>query len=930
MVDVCPVHVEQGSGATLLGRLARSDELSSCLRSTDMLARVVSEDNEETDDEYDEIGDEYDDADADEDVDTLRISSPRHRLGGRRVLSNTDIGDNIRKCVSTDNAFLALRRSADDVFDNTSPYSNCTSNSLGSLGINIDNNGEKRTAPHLKKSPRVRRLVVPRVELTKPNGRQITPKGLNLAISLSPSGHVILGDGNHTSILSPRVKKDDPLSKPPSITRGGAFSPHSPPLDSPPLSPILPRTSPTMSPHVSPRRRASTATYGVRTTSPRTPAVGTSPGIVTSPVPGLNAPGSSSPKENMKEKRKKKGSRLLMRKKIVSVPSSQQSPFLSSSSSLSSFSPSANVPDFDPKLLSSFLTIISNSRAVQAIMEEWMRNSSVTDAQRERYFSALCTVYQRQHCLVQLLKSSLQMTMSSTDSSVLLREESPATKLFGVYMQLVCSEYRKEALIPIVRKIVKLKDSQLDLEGRKGDLTPEQLSTNINRLLGIAQECFTNICSIGKMLPSQVKEIVLNLRDVACRCFNDNEEGEKAIGNLFFLRFFGPAIVSPEKHDVISAGVEITIPQRKALILISKLLQKLVNNLKFDSVPSPAASPASSPAGSPPSSPAPAPLWASEGGYMDKVNQFLNTSNKMALQEFWNDLMTLPATYDSERGCTMQPLSSPLSSSNRHKFATALWVLIDGVRSRLSDVWPRLIEIPEMQAPLVAMVSTSMDAMVNLRPVNKKEKPKSSSATSTHGLNAPMRQWDSWADIRLVSSRTDTSLAMSNIKSERSLSRSTPLDSPIITSSASSSAISVSPSASSVASQLGRRQVTVSAPTKRGVLKRTVSVPSYRSSPSLQRVYCGNSNINSNSNSNNNSGTINRLSPPSSPRNYRLSGPSSSRNVVESMREDSTKDSSDMGGGFRISARSRKGRRSTDSIESGQEIASSQPISRRN
>jgi len=57
------------------------------------------------------------------------------------------------------------------------------------------------------------------------------------------------------------------------------------------------------------------------------------------------------------------------------------------------------------------------------------------------------------------------------------------------------------------------------------------------------------------------------------------EARHSAIGSFIFLRFFCPAIVSPE-------GVDLDIPSesreiRRALLLITKVIQNLANNVKF-------------------------------------------------------------------------------------------------------------------------------------------------------------------------------------------------------------------------------------------------------------------------------------------------------------------------------------------------------------
>ena len=57
------------------------------------------------------------------------------------------------------------------------------------------------------------------------------------------------------------------------------------------------------------------------------------------------------------------------------------------------------------------------------------------------------------------------------------------------------------------------------------------------------------------------------------------EARHSAIGSFIFLRFFCPAIVSPEGIDLDSPSESREI--RRALLLITKVIQNLANNVKF-------------------------------------------------------------------------------------------------------------------------------------------------------------------------------------------------------------------------------------------------------------------------------------------------------------------------------------------------------------
>lgn len=86
-------------------------------------------------------------------------------------------------------------------------------------------------------------------------------------------------------------------------------------------------------------------------------------------------------------------------------------------------------------------------------------------------------------------------------------------------------------------------------------------------------------------------------------------ESKYIYGILFFLRFFAPVLVSPEKYSLVSK--KITIEQRRSLILISKILQNTASGVAFD---------------------------GSKEDYMTQFNKFIQ-SNQPILKSFFDVLV---------------------------------------------------------------------------------------------------------------------------------------------------------------------------------------------------------------------------------------------------------------------------------------------------
>jgi len=56
----------------------------------------------------------------------------------------------------------------------------------------------------------------------------------------------------------------------------------------------------------------------------------------------------------------------------------------------------------------------------------------------------------------------------------------------------------------------------------------------------------------------------------------------KMVGAVFFLRFINPALSQPEKYGLVSK--EVTMGNRRALVMLSKMLQFVTNNSRFDTL----------------------------------------------------------------------------------------------------------------------------------------------------------------------------------------------------------------------------------------------------------------------------------------------------------------------------------------------------------
>ena len=140
-------------------------------------------------------------------------------------------------------------------------------------------------------------------------------------------------------------------------------------------------------------------------------------------------------------------------------------------------------------------------------------------------------------------------------------------------------KYLQEAILPLIRELLTSKTSwELDpskLSSSVKDKTAE-LEMNQANLADLAQRVLNQLVSTVQLLPQSFRKVCGFLKLAVEQKFP--ESSTTAIGGFMFLRFFCPALVSPE-----SFGLLRSVPPyaRRALVLVTKVLQNLANQQPF-------------------------------------------------------------------------------------------------------------------------------------------------------------------------------------------------------------------------------------------------------------------------------------------------------------------------------------------------------------
>lgn len=162
----------------------------------------------------------------------------------------------------------------------------------------------------------------------------------------------------------------------------------------------------------------------------------------------------------------------------------------------------------------------------------------------------------------------------------MFRKTSIATRLLSVYSKNNGAEYVRSVLLPVFQKL-----SERPREDRSFELDPSKIGAGEDVIknksnVTEATEMFLNaICDSVNDAPRSFREIcnfiLTSVRD------KFPEAKYTAVGSFIFLRFFCPAIVSPEAEGLIKNTASISREMRRGFLIATKVIQNLANNVLF-------------------------------------------------------------------------------------------------------------------------------------------------------------------------------------------------------------------------------------------------------------------------------------------------------------------------------------------------------------
>jgi hypothetical protein len=199
-------------------------------------------------------------------------------------------------------------------------------------------------------------------------------------------------------------------------------------------------------------------------------------------------------------------------------------------------------------------------------------------ADADKLAAALVRIFHFNDDALSLLRLAIKNEVDKTPVlSTLFRQNSMASKMLTTFSRLVSKNYLVSILSPCISKVVEAGEN-LEVDPSKlkvgSDIRDNQLL-----LKSITETLIMDICNSVDLLPYPCRAICSILKEIVEPKFPDG--ANVAIAGFLVLRLINPALVVPDADGLNILSKEKTAEARRGLLLVSKLIQNLANQVDF-------------------------------------------------------------------------------------------------------------------------------------------------------------------------------------------------------------------------------------------------------------------------------------------------------------------------------------------------------------
>jgi len=150
------------------------------------------------------------------------------------------------------------------------------------------------------------------------------------------------------------------------------------------------------------------------------------------------------------------------------------------------------------------------------------------------------------------------------------------------------TKYLKHIVKPVIKEIfAETKNNSLEIDILYVK-DPDLVLKNVSKLISFTRKFLNDFLHSTNMFPLQFAEILWQLYSHLSKVVSSkshlglgySEQALRLVGAFLMLRFICPAIVSPHKFHLVKAKT-LTEQTQRGLVLVSKILQNIANNVEF-------------------------------------------------------------------------------------------------------------------------------------------------------------------------------------------------------------------------------------------------------------------------------------------------------------------------------------------------------------
>ncbi|KAL0094126.1 hypothetical protein F4703DRAFT_1816773 [Phycomyces blakesleeanus] len=195
--------------------------------------------------------------------------------------------------------------------------------------------------------------------------------------------------------------------------------------------------------------------------------------------------------------------------------------------------------------------------------------------------NALLACFSSRGNAMTLLKAVIDKEVQNTENHTeLFRRTSIATRLLSVFAKTYGAEYVQSVLQPVFHVLLDTPREERSFELDPSKVGPgEDVYRNRENVISVTQLFLNAICASSNEAPPSFRELCHHILVSVRERFP--EAKNTAVGAFIFLRFFCPAIVSPESEGLIKGSLSISREMRRGHLIATKVIQNLANNMLF-------------------------------------------------------------------------------------------------------------------------------------------------------------------------------------------------------------------------------------------------------------------------------------------------------------------------------------------------------------